>query len=416
MIKKIITSAVYYSFDLIYGFPLFRRAKELNRALSADLSSKKDQFASYAKTWGLPQILTDNPVQTKADIKVWTEKVDPSKVTSWAYTGGSYGEPLRVPYSKSRNFVRTATFKYFNELAGYQLGDPFVLIRAKNKSAWEKFLRNEHIFIPHDTSVENLKKFAIYLQEKKIEVLSGYPSVIYALAIFLSENPAYTNDLKIKAIISVSEPLEQEKRDFIYQVFECRFIDRYSNEEVGLICQQMEYGGEYRCNHYGIITEVVDPMSNLPVATGEKGKVLVTDIHNDLVPIVRYDTGDLAVAGEYEDGMLKTIRSIEGRVAEQIFSTSGKPISPLILGPYIYKPLSRQEKVFQYQFAQLTEKEYELRIKGRQEDLSQKLKDELASGLLPILGDKASFKIKAVKDILPQPSGKRPIYKNEMNG
>jgi phenylacetate-CoA ligase len=411
--KKILAKSVYEAFNFFNGKALSKHINMLKERHNENGRFKQDRLHAFLVKWGLNINLQENPIQTKAEIKAWTAKIDPKKIASWAYTGGSYGEPLRVPYSQNRNYVRTATFKYFNELAGYHLGDPFVLIRAKNKAAWEKFLRNEHIFIPQDTSAENLKKFAIYLKQHKVEVLMGYPTVMFALAIFLDENPQYKEGLKIKSMISVSEPLESEKRAFIHKVMQCRFVDRYSNEEVGLICQQQEFGGEYLCNQYGIITEVVDPITNIPVNRGEKGKVLVTDLHNDLIPVVRYDTGDLAVAGESRDGFLVSIQSIEGRVTEQIFSASGKPISPLILGPYIYKPLSRQDKVFQYQFAQIGEKEYELRIKATQEELSDDLINELETGLVPVLGAEANLHINPVEDIKPQPSGKRPVFKNE---
>ncbi|MGY6560089.1 MAG: hypothetical protein ACXIT9_12490 [Nitritalea sp.] len=413
--KKSLAKAVFKTYNALKGNAISAHTKKLLAWKSMDGHELQKHTAVFLTRNGFNPNLNENPVQTKADIKYWTEKVPEELIATWAYTGGSYGEPLRVPYSKNRNFVRTATFKYFNELAGYNLGDPFVLIRAKNKPRWEKLLRNEHIFIPHDTSVENLEKFAIYLVQHKIEVLMGYPSVMYALAIFLHDHPSLKKNIKVKSMISVSEPLEMDKREFIQKVFDCEFVDRYSNEEVGLICQQDTFGGPYQCNSYGIITEIVDPITCKAVNTGEKGKVLVTDLTNDLIPIVRYDTGDLAIAGEYNEGYLKSILSIEGRVTEQIFSTVGKPISPLMLGPYIYKPLSRQDKVFQYQFAQVEKEAYELRVKAQQGELSVTLKNELMNGLLPLLGANARLQILELSDILPQPSGKRPVFKNEVS-
>jgi len=411
--KKKLAQAVFKTFNLLKGNAFEQHTINIKTWENYKVDERQGVVTEFLTKWGLNPVLEENPIQTKVDIKKWTEKVKYNQIASWAYTGGSYGEPLRVPYSKNRNYVRTATFKYFNELAGYHLGDPFVLIRAKNKPSWLKFLRNEHIFIPHDTSAENLKRFVVYLKQHKVEVLMGYPSVMYALAIFLSENPAQKHGLKIKSLISVSEPLGIEKRKFIHQVFQCQFVDRYSTEEVGMICQQITFGGEYICNPYGIIVEIVDPLTHKPVAPGEKGKVLVTDIHNDLIPVVRYDTGDLAVAGEYQGRFLKSIQSIEGRVTEEIFSSKGKPISPLILGPYIYKPLSRQDKVYQYQFAQIGEGEYQLRIKSKRNELSEELMTEMNSALVSLLGEGANLEIRIVDDIKPQPSGKRPVFKNE---
>lgn len=410
---KFITKSVYWAYELLQNNAIQKQLVELKLWENLSVFEKTKRIESFLSQKGFNPVLTENPIQTKEDIKRLSSNIDQNLVKSWAYTGGSYGEPLRVPYSKQRNTVRTATFKFFNELAGYELGDPFVLIRAKNKSKLEKFLRNENVFIPNDTSTQALEGFANMLTQKRIEVLMGYPSVMYALAIFLNENPENKRGLKIKTIISVSEPLEQEKRRFIFEVFGCKFVDRYSNEEVGLIAQQEEFNGSYLVNSFGIITEIVNPETNLPVNEGEQGKVLVTDLNNDLIPVVRYDTGDLATACEYRDGFLHRIESIQGRIAEQLFSTNGTPISSLMLGPYIYKPLSIQGKVFQYQFAQIEQKRYELRIKGSKGDLPTTVENHLIDNLASILGEDAAVNLIYVVDIKPQPSGKRPVFKNE---
>lgn len=367
----------------------------------------------YCNSWAINLPFVESILMDKNDVKKWIEKVDEKQIRSWAYTGGSYGEPLRIPYSKKRNLIRTATFKYFNELAGYQLGDSFVLIRAKDKSTFQKFLRNETIFIPHDISEQRMEAFVVELKKKGIKVLMGYPTVIYELALYLQQNPIKKRDLKIKAIITVSEPLEDFKRKIIHDVFQCKFVDRYSNEEVGMIAQQKEFGTEYFVNRFGIYVEVVNPETLLPVKEGEQGKVVVTDTLNDLVPIVRYDTGDLATAHKYQNEQLISISNIVGRVTEQIFATNGKPVSPLILGPYIYKPLSKQGKVFQYQFAQIGTSIYELRIKAKGDDLPAELMQEMIIGLKSKLGYEADVNVVHVDDIKPQPSGKRPVFKNE---
>ena len=351
---------------------------------------------------------------SRYEIMEWTKKVDPSKIKSWSYTGGSYGEPLRVPYSRQRNLVRTATLRYFNENGGYNLGDPFVLIRAKDKSSFLKFLRNEMIFIPQDISEARIKWFADKLKQKKIKVLMGYPTVIYELALFFMRNPAQKEGITIKSIITISEPLEDFKRKIIHDVFQCSFIDRYSNEEVGLIAQQREFSGEYFVNKFGIYVEIIDPDTLLSVEEGQQGKVVVTDIYNDLIPVVRYDTGDLATAHKYVNSDLVSITNIVGRVSEQIFSVNGEPISPLMLGPFIYKPLSRQGQIFQYQFAQTSSFEYELRIKNRKNQLSEQLIQEMISGLEKTLGKGAMITLKLMDEIKPLPSGKRPVFKNEM--
>ncbi|MDZ7693175.1 MAG: hypothetical protein U5K69_18985 [Balneolaceae bacterium] len=415
MIKSIIPKILYNGYNLVTWGELKLFYEKVRHANSTQQLFDMQELTGYLEKWGFDGDIENNPLMDKADIKEWTQKVDPDDIHDWAYTGGSYGEPLRVPYSKERRMIRTATFKYFNEAAGYELGDPFYLIRAKNKSAFVKFLRNEHIFIPKNISESRIRDFIGELKSKKIRVLMGYPTVMYELALYLKRNPGEKEGLQIRSLISISEPLEEFKREIIRDVFDCIYIDRYSNEEVGLIAQQKEFGGPYYVNKFGVYVEVVDPETYQPVREGEQGVVVVTDIFNDLIPVIRYNTGDMATVQSYRDGQLLAIQNITGRAAEQILSSTGEPVSPLILGPYIYKPLSKVGPVFQYQFAQTASDRYELRIKSAEEEVPEGVLGEITEGLKSVLGPESEISTVFCDEIRALPSGKRPIYLNEMN-
>lgn len=413
--KRKVTQILYKTYNLIKSNHLETLYNEVKSKNNSATNSSLQDLSTFLSYWKLETNIMHNPIMDKAIIKDWVKKVDNRKVHSWAYTGGSYGEPLRVPYSQQRVYIRTATFKYFNELGGYNLGDPYALIRAKNKPFLLKYLRNETIVIPQDISNEKLIAIFHTLINRKIKLLMGYPTVMYEMALFLNYRPDIKKKLRIKHLISVSEMLENDKREIIKTSFNCSFIDRYANEEVGLIAQQGEYGGAYYVNKFGVYTEVVDPVTLKPVREGEQGKVVVTDLYNDLIPIVRYDTGDLAIVDKYKDGQLYTIKEIIGREAEKIYDYNGNPVSPLSLGPSIYKPLAKEDKLFQFQFAQTNKNTYELRIKSNSEDIPENIQQEITNNLRFQLGEKVTINIIAVENIVPQPSGKRPVYKNEMD-
>ena len=414
MVNSVIPQIIYNGYNLLHSGKLDSYYKEVKHANSRQQLFDMEKLSCYLKRWDFDPDIEKNPVMDKADVKEWTQKVEPEDIHEWAYTGGSYGEPLRVPYSKERSLIRTATFKYFNEAAGYELGDPFYLIRAKNKSAFVKFLRNEHIFIPKNISENRIRNFVQELKRKKIKILMGYPTVMYEMALYLQRFPEEKKGLQIRSLISVSEPLEDYKRTIVRDSFGCTFIDRYSNEEVGLIAQEKEFAGPYYTNKFGVYVEVIDPETCQPVREGEQGLVVVTDIYNDLIPIVRYNTGDLATVHSYKNGRLQAIENITGRVSEQILSVSGDPVSPLILGPYIYKPLAKEGPVFQYQFAQTGPKSYELRIKCREEEMSHIVIKEITEGLKSVLGRESEIETIFCEEITALSSGKRPIYLNEM--
>lgn len=413
--RNLITKTVYHTFDLLNGNMIGNHYSRLKNIYKTSEPFNIVALNKYIANYQEDRDIHTCPLIDKSFIKSKVSDINLQDVYSWAYTGGSYGEPTKIPYSKERACVRTATFRFYNELAGYGLGDSYMLARAKTKSALLKYLRNEFIFIPNDISDNKLSSLIDELRHRKVNVLMGYSSVIYALALYLRRFPDKFKGLQIKSIVTSSEPIEDFKREIIQNTFNCMFCDRYSNEEVGMIAQQNSYNSPYFVNKYGVYVEVLDPVTLLPVREGEIGKVVVTDIFNDLLPMIRYDTGDLAKVHEYNDNQLYSIKNVIGRTAEIINAPSGHPISSLMLGPYIYKPLADAGDVYQYQFAQIGKHNYCLRIKAPQNKLTENVKKAIYDGLVSVLGVDAKVVIKLVNNIEPLPSGKRPIFVNEVS-
>lgn len=412
--RKLITLFVYYVFDALSNWKLTKVYREAKGAYKENGSGMQTRFTRYVDHWHKGADTRLLPIMSKKDVIAITERLDTESIYSWAYTGGSYGNPLRVPYSRTRDRIRTASFRLYNELAGFQLGDPYCLIRAKEKPGWQKFLRNEMIFIPKDISPGKLEGLITELKQRNIKFLMGYPTVIFEIALFLKNNPHLSQGLRVKSILTVSEQLDEYKREVIHQSFGCPIIDRYANEEVGLIAQQEEHGGRYLVNQFNIYVEVLDENSLSPVEVGSVGKVVVTDTSNDLLPLIRYDTGDLAIVDEYKDGRLYAISSIVGRSSEVILSTSNKPVSSLMLGPLIYKPLARQQIDCQFQLAYTANSTYELRFRKGLSSVFSRVKSEIVDGLKTVLGDDAVINVKVVDELNILSSGKCPIYINEL--
>ncbi|WP_113636026.1 hypothetical protein [Nubsella zeaxanthinifaciens] len=407
---KYLTKAIFSIYDKVGGGKIDENYRVIKACHQQEKEIDAQAIETYLRSHNIEGSLAVQPLMTKKDISKKIATIDVNAIHTYAYTGGSYGEPFKIPYSKSRALIRTASFKYFNEAAGYQLGDAFMLIAAKQKPKWWQFLRNEHRFVPTNLTQDKVADAVRHLVAQKLTVVIGFPSVIFELASYIK-----TKQIKhpIKSVIFTSEPIEAIKKQFIKDALNCEVIDRYSNEEVGLIAQQKTFGSAYYTNRYNVVVELLDNDLK-PVKVGEVGKVVVTDLAADLVPIVRYDTGDLAVAQEYRNGQLFAIGSISGRITEQLFTTNAAPVASLALGPLIHMPLSTAGYFPQYQFAQIAKTSYQLRIRKTNEQVPAQVLEQITNNLKNVLGQDASIEHLFVDDIKPQPSGKRPIYKNEM--
>jgi phenylacetate-CoA ligase len=407
---KYLTQLIFSVYNTLSGGKIEQNYRVIKARHQREEEIKAEDVEAYLRSHQIKGSLAQQPLMTKRDISQKIGAINPNDIHTYAYTGGSYGEPFKIPYSKNRALIRTASFKYFNEAAGYQLGDAFMLIAAKQKPKWWQFLRNEHRFVPTNLTTNKVAEAVKHLVDQQLTVVIGFPSVIFELASFIKQNQIKH---AIKTVIFTSEPIEEIKRQFIKDALKCEVIDRYSNEEVGLIAQQKTFGSAYFTNRFNVLVELLDEQLQ-PVKEGEVGRVVVTDLAADLVPIVRYDTGDLAVAQEYRNGQLYALSSISGRVAEQLLATDGAPVAGLALGPLIHMPLSTAGYFPQYQFAQVAPTRYQLRIRKNNEQLPSTVLEQITRNLKGILGDNATIEHLLVDDIKPQPSGKRPIYKNEM--
>ena len=80
----------------------------------------------------------------------------------------------------------------------------------------------------------------------------------------------------------------------IERVFEASPVDLYGLTEIGYVAWQCELRDALHVNAAAFLVEVL--RDKRPAAPGELGRVVVTDLRGRTVPLLRYDTGDLAVA------------------------------------------------------------------------------------------------------------------------
>ena len=85
-------------------------------------------------------------------------------------------------------------------------------------------------------------------------------------------------------------------RDLVQSVFGTQIADWYSSEETGYIASQCPNNNHYHLQAETVIIELVDE-DDAPVADGQMGRVLVTVLHSFAMPLIRYQIGDLAIAG-----------------------------------------------------------------------------------------------------------------------
>ena len=110
-------------------------------------------------------------------------------------------------------------------------------------------------------------------------------------------------------------------------------LDAYGTSELGIVAgERMEKDGLWEIPEMAVL-EVLDPETLRPVADGEKGELVVTALSRTLMPMVRFRTGDLAVALRRE-GLTVLPRGVFGRT-DAMVKVKGVKLYPTELSPIL---------------------------------------------------------------------------------
>lgn len=329
-------------------------------------------------------------------------------------TSGSSGRPMTFYLSKNKKYRQNAEVIFYNRWANIDVGDSHAYVRVTSaKSKLKLFIQNETLMNPKDLTDNWLKEQVNILRSKSITGIIGYPSSISAIAHKAIEMNIKKEDLKLTGIVTSGETLKDKDREIINKAFGVKPLSRYSAEEFGVLASSCPNCDKYHLNDTGYIVEILELNSDRHVKIGEIGRVVVTDLFSDNMPLIRFNTEDIAIySGPSECSFYptgKTIESIVGRQIETIYNEKGEPISPFAING----SLRDFHSIKQFQFIQnsLSDNILLLVVNSEYNEEEEKL---ISDRLKEVL--KASPEIKLVNEIKANKSGKRPyIISNYMS-
>lgn len=196
-----------------------------------------------------------------------------------------------------------------------------------------------------------------WLQRKNPDYLITYPSNLMALLMHCKAEGIRLPGLR--CVETLSEILHPDVRAACQQVWGVKVVDMYSSQEVGYLALQCPDHDHYHVQSENLLVEILDD-SGRPCAPGETGRIVATTLHNYAMPLIRYEIGDLAVAGETcSCGRgLPVITRILGRVRNMLTLPTGGQVWPYFGGD----SFAKAAPVRQYQVVQKSLSELELRV------------------------------------------------------
>jgi len=417
-------ASVFWFLDALRGAPLRREwlrvrheagmgglPADARRARLAGLLDHACRTTRYYKAHRPDRGLSAFPVITKRAIREQPdaflsdafERARLRKVT----TSGSSGEPFACYHDPCKVRRKLADLLLYNGEAGYRVGLPHLLIRATPKSRLTQWMQNEIWIDPTRWDRALLERVSQHLHRRRMVVAIGYPSIMADVATYARNRLADPSALGLRVFIATSELFTPQQRDVIRDTFGCRCVSRYATEEFGVLGQSDDACTRFRLNTSSHIVEILARDRDVPVAPGDVGRVVVTDLFARGMPLIRYDTGDLARLDRVSEDAMGAIElsSIEGKVTAEICDTAGHRVAPLS----VLVAMKGFHEVQQFQLAQCSRRRYVMRVSPRAASAPPALRETLLS----ILGADADLLFEYVDSIPALPSGKRPTIVNE---
>ena len=250
-------------------------------------------------------------------------------------TSGSSGIPLYFVLNKKSINVSTCS-----ALLSHALSEKPVALMYPMK----QFL------IPTSMIMENMRRFprimernyilidAMMPREQLVQTLNRMqPRALYSyptmMELLTDEAVRGNLNISIREVVCASEKLTEKTRQYIENTFNCRAKSIYGCTEGGNIAYECPCHHLHLNNPY-VILEPVDE-HNRPVPPGQHAhKLLLTNLANDVVPIIRYELMDSAVL--HTEGCACGDSSpwleIEGRTAGgKLEFRNGVQIAPVVL-------------------------------------------------------------------------------------
>jgi phenylacetate-CoA ligase len=334
-------------------------------------------------------------------------------------TGGSTGKSLFVYCDKECRNIRNAAAMRSDGWANWEPGDKRAAIWGNPtieytfKGKIRRMLLNRVIFLDTmDLNENSMSDFVDLYFKYKPSVIFGHSHSIFMFSKFIESKKI--KEIKPKGIISTSMMLMSHERETIEKVFKCKVTDRYGCEEVGLIACECEKHEGMHLNIEHLYIEFVKDDGE-PAGPGEEGAIVVTDLVNRGMPLIRYRVEDIGVPTDRKCACgrgLPMMKRVSGRTADFLIRRDGSLVAGISL---IERTLTAIEGIEQMQIVQKAMDDMVLNIvKGKDYNMdSEKL---LLDEFRNVFGGNTKISINYTDRIPQERSGKYRFSICEVKG
>lgn len=325
-------------------------------------------------------------------------------------TGGSTGAPMQFCYSRDRNDWREAATLRHDRWSGWDIGERRAVLwgapqDTRLTTGWMSRARERFIearIMLDAASIDEVKMAAFHEELVRFRpvILQAYANTLGLFARYLKEHGGAA--VRPKGIITSAELLTQENRRLIEEVFGCPVFNRYGSREVAVIASECDRHLGLHVNAENLLVEVV---ANGRSVLDEDGEIVITDLVNDAMPMIRYHIRDV---GRIKSGSCTCTRGLPllelsgGRVTEFLTAADGSKVSGIVLATYVITNLPGLRQV---QFVQSERGNVTVNV-VKSSAWTEQTAADLQDRVHRFLGEATHVELCFLTEIAPSPSGK----------
>lgn len=324
-------------------------------------------------------------------------------------SSGTTGQPLAIPFSMQAYQKEYAFWWYHRSFGGVTRGEKVATIaghkvihvNTKKPPFWVmNHAENQLFFSSYHLSNENLRYYIKALNRFKPTFIHGYPSSIYLLAHYISENEINL-EFQPKMIVTASETTLDFQKRAIENAFRCKNYIWYGNTECcGHITECPR--GKLHIQPYHSFVRIVDEQGN-DVQPGEEGCIAATNFTNMAFPLINYNIKDVVRLSREQDCSCgkggRVVDYVVGRIEDYIVTPEGRLVGRL---DHLFK---NAKYVRSAQVEQKAVNEVIIRIE-KEEKFSSEIERVIYDEARSRLGDKIQIVFDYVDEIPKDTNGK----------
>jgi phenylacetate-CoA ligase len=330
-------------------------------------------------------------------------------------SGGSTGEPTKFMKDNYYGDWTAATKILYDEWAGLKIGDAKIKLWGSERDIFgqtegvkhrlAKWTGNLKILNSFKMSNKDMHRYIDEINNFQPKLILTYVQSIYELSKYIKNNKL--DVYSPGAIMTSAGILYPEYRELIQLVFKCPVYDRYGSREVGDMACECEKHNGLHLNVFNHFIEIIDKGGN-DCRCGEMGEVVVTTLRNYTMPLIRFKTGDMAIALKKDCSCkrgLPLLKKIAGRTVDIFKNENGD----LIDGEYFTHLFYFKDYINKFQVVQEKIENIIVRLVLDNKESFIKNKsvfDEITDKIKLVMGENVKIEYQLVDEIPANQSGK----------